>query len=386
MQRWIKKSSNRSSVYGSLWQLPNHLTMPSVAQQLIHWHKHHGRHHLPWQKNRNPYAIWLSEVMLQQTQVNTVIPYYERFMQEFPTIRSLAHAPLDSVLALWSGLGYYSRARNLHQAARILVRDYEGQFPNTREAIQQFPGIGRSTAAAIAVFAFHQREAILDGNVKRILARYFGIRGYPGDTLIQNQLWQKAEELLPGDDCSGDIETYTQALMDLGATVCTRRKPACNLCPLEQACIARVENTTDRLPTPKKSKPLPQKEVVFLILLQQQKLLLQKRPPRGIWGALWCLPEVETGTNAINYCHHQWGIRIHSSHWLPALDHQFTHFKLRIHPQVLHVVSGTLNECNHFIWIDPIDALEQAIPVPVRTLLRQNLLSNNEFRSSELTL
>lgn len=353
--------------------------MQSIAQQLINWHKHHGRHHLPWQNNHDPYAIWLSEIMLQQTQVNTVIPYYQRFMQEFPTICSLAQASLDSVLALWSGLGYYSRARNLHQAARILVRDYQGQFPNTRDTIQQLPGIGRSTAAAIAVFAFQRREAILDGNVKRIFARYFGIPGYPGDNLIQTRLWQKAEESLPTNHVAGDIETYTQALMDLGATVCTRRNPSCNLCPLKQNCSAYAENTIDQLPTPKKRKPLPQKEVVFLILMQQQKLLLQKRPLSGIWGALWCLPEIETGIDSLSFCQRQWGIHIGSARKLPPLDHQFTHFKLRIHPQLLHVVSGTPIKSGQFIWINPIDALEQAIPVPVRTLLRQNLLSDDHI-------
>ena len=280
-------------------------------------------------------------------------------------------------VSLWSGLGYYSRARNLHEAARILVRDYQGQFPDTRETIQQLPGIGRSTAAAIAVFAFRKREAILDGNVKRIFARYFGVLGYPGDSLIQKQLWKKAEELLPDNNCSGEIETYTQALMDLGATVCTRHSPKCSLCPLEQDCSARADNTIDQLPTPKTRKPLPQKEAVFLILMQQQKVLLQKRPPNGIWGSLWCLPEIETGTNAIDYCQQRWGIRISSSSALPVLDHQFTHFKLRIHPHMLRVISGAPAESNQYIWIEPIDALEQAIPVPVRTLLRQNLLPND---------
>lgn len=350
--------------------------MPSVAQQLIHWHEHHGRHHLPWQKSRDPYTIWLSEIMLQQTQVTTVIPYYQRFLQEFPTIRNLAQAPLDSVLALWSGLGYYSRARNLHQAARILVQDYQGQFPDTREAIQQLPGIGRSTAAAIAVFAFRKREAILDGNVKRIFARYFGISGYPGNAVIQNQLWQKAEELLPLNNFAGEIETYTQALMDLGATVCTRRNPLCGLCPLKRDCIARAENTIAQLPTPRTRKPLPQKEVIFLILMQQQKVLLQKRPPSGIWGALWCLPEIETGSDVFSFCQRQWGLAIESSRTLPILDHQFTHFKLRIHPQVLHVITDASAETDQFIWISPIDALDQAIPAPVRTLLTQNVLSD----------
>ncbi len=351
--------------------------MSSIAAQLNHWHKQHGRHHLPWQRSRDPYAIWLSEIMLQQTQVNTVIPYYLRFMQAFPTISSLAQAPLDAVLALWSGLGYYSRARNLHQAARILMQDYQGQFPDTLTALQQLPGIGRSTAAAIAVFAFGKREAILDGNVKRILTRCFGIAGYPGDSKIQASLWNKAEELLPVHYRDGQIETYTQALMDLGATVCTRHTPLCQACPLQQHCVARIENRVDQLPTKKPRKPLPQKETVFLLLVQHQKLLLEKRPASGIWGELWCLPEIETSTDAALYCQHHWGIKVQSPIELPTLDHQFTHFKLRIYPQLLQVVSNTFVPQNKFIWIKPADALEQAIPTPVRKLLKQNFLSDN---------
>lgn len=351
--------------------------MSSIATWLIHWHKQHGRHHLPWQGNRDPYAIWLSEIMLQQTQVNTVIPYYVRFMREFPTISSLAQAPLDAVLALWSGLGYYSRARNLHQAARILMQDYQGKFPDTQALIQQLPGIGRSTAAAIAVFAFGKHAAILDGNVKRIFTRYFGITGYPGESKIQNLLWEKAEESLPVDYRDGRIETYTQALMDLGATVCTRHTPLCEVCPLQQHCVARKENRVAQLPTRKLRKPLPHKETVFLLLVQHQKLLLEKRPASGIWGELWCLPEIATSTDATLYCQHHWGIKVQSPIELPALDHQFTHFKLRIYPQLLPVISNTLKQQNKFIWIKPTDALEQAIPTPVRKLLTQNFLSDN---------
>lgn len=351
--------------------------MSSIATQLIHWHKQHGRHHLPWQRNRDPYAIWLSEIMLQQTQVNTVIPYYLRFIREFPTLHSLAQAPLDAVLALWSGLGYYSRARNLHQAARILMQDYQGQFPDTLTSLQQLPGIGRSTAAAIAVFAFGKREAILDGNVKRIFTRHFGITGYPSDSKIQALLWNKAEELLPPDSCNGEIETYTQALMDLGATVCTRHTPLCQDCPVQQHCVAYKENRADQLPTRKLRKPLPQKETVFLLLVQHQKLLLEKRPASGIWGELWCLPEIETRTDAALYCQHHWGIKVQSPIELPTLDHQFTHFKLRIYPQLLQVISNTLEQQNRFLWIKPADALEHAIPTPVRKLLKQNFLSDN---------
>lgn len=351
--------------------------MSSIATQLIHWHKEHGRHRLPWQGRRDPYAIWLSEIMLQQTQVNTVIPYYVRFMREFPTISSLAQAPLDAVLALWSGLGYYSRARNLHQSAHILMQDYQGQFPGTRAAIQQLPGIGRSTAAAIAVFAYGKREAILDGNVKRVFTRYFGITGYPGEGKIQNLLWKKAEAMLPDNYHEGQIEIYTQALMDLGATVCIRHTPLCGVCPLQYHCIAYKENRVDQLPTTRLRKPLPKKETVFLILMQHQKLLLEKRPASGIWGELWCPPEMKTGIDAIIHCQRYLGIKVRSPIELPTLDHQFTHYRLRIHSQLLQVVSNTLSQQNKFIWIKPSDALEQAIPAPVRKLLKQNFLSDD---------
>ncbi|NBQ67580.1 MAG: A/G-specific adenine glycosylase [Nitrosomonadaceae bacterium] len=351
--------------------------MSFIASRLIHWHNDHGRHHLPWQRNRDPYAIWLSEIMLQQTQVNTVIPYYARFMQTFPTVASLAQAPLDAVLALWSGLGYYSRARNLHRTAQRIMQDHQGQFPISRAAIQQLPGIGRSTAAAIAVFAFGQSEAILDGNVKRILTRYFGISGYPGEAKIQSLLWEKAEASLPVDHSDGAIETYTQALMDLGATVCIRKTPRCEVCPLQSQCVAFQEQRVDQLPSAKTRKALPQKETVFLLLMRQQKLLLQKRASSGIWGALWCPPEIETGTDAVQYCQHQLGIKVHSPLELPVLDHQFTHFKLRIHPRLLHVVSDAAITKPESIWINPADALEQGIPAPVRKLLKQNFVSDH---------
>lgn len=350
--------------------------MSSIAMQLIRWHGAHGRHLLPWQGTRDPYAIWLSEIMLQQTQVITVIPYYKRFLQAFPTLQSLANAPLDTVLALWSGLGYYSRARNLHLAAQKIVWEYQGQFPDTRTAIEQLPGIGRSTAAAIAVFAFGKQEAILDGNAKRVFARYFGIHGFTGEASTLRLLWQAAEAALPADNGSGGIEIYTQALMDLGATVCTRSIPCCNACPLQQQCIAYRQQCVDRLPTPKPRKTLPQKETVMLLLMQQKKILLQKRAAQGIWGALWCPPEIETGIDAVQHCRTHWGITVQSPIALPALDHQFTHFKLRIYPQLLHVVSGPEAVQPESIWIGLADALKQGIPAPVRKLLERHFAAS----------
>lgn len=351
--------------------------MTTFATQIIQWHHKNGRHHLPWQGTRDPYAIWLSEIMLQQTQVNTVIPYYDRFMQSFPSIKHLAQAPLDAVLALWSGLGYYSRARNLHKAACMIMQDYQGKFPQTRILIQQLPGIGRSTAAAIAVFAYGKCEAILDGNVKRVFTRYFGITGYPGESKIQTQLWHKAELHLPNSHQKDHITTYTQALMDLGATICTQRKPICTNCPLQRNCVAFHDNLTKQLPTPKIRKPLPKKEAIFLILLQHQKILLEKRPTTGIWGGLWSLPEMETNKNVITYCQQYLGISVTHPTSLPSMDHQFTHFKLRIHPQFLQVVSQNVANSSQTAWLKPDDVLKYAIPTPVRKLLEQHFLTKN---------
>ena len=345
--------------------------MCKIATRLICWQKLHGRHHLPWQDTRDPYAIWLSEIMLQQTQVSTVIPYYQRFMQRFPNIKSLASGPLDDVLALWSGLGYYARARYLHHAAQLIMRNYDGRFPRELDLIQQLPGIGRSTAAAIAVFAFGQRCAILDGNVKRIFTRYFGIEGYPGNLKIQNRLWNKASAILPENNVNGNIEMYTQALMDLGATVCTRSKPKCAICPLQKDCIALREQCVDKLPTTKSRRPLPEKETVLLLLTKQKKILLKKRPATGIWGGLWCPPEMTTCTNVTTYCAQNYRFSIITVDDIPPLQHSFTHFKLRIYPKLLEVVSPVDSQQNNIMWLTLDEALAAAIPAPVRTLLKQ---------------
>lgn len=352
--------------------------MCKIATRLICWQKNYGRHHLPWQNTRDPYAIWLSEIMLQQTQVSTVTPYYQRFMQRFPTIKSLASGPLDEVLALWSGLGYYARARYLHQSAQLIMRNYGGQFPCQLDLIQQLPGIGRSTAAAIAVFAFGQRCAILDGNVKRVFARYFGIEGYPGDQKTQNRLWDKAVAILPDSKDKGNIEIYTQALMDLGAIVCTRSKPNCVICPLQKDCTALKENRVDKLPTPKPRRPLPEKETVLLLLTKQKKILLKKRPATGIWGGLWCPPEITTCKNIATYCVREYNLRIKSVDDIPPLSHSFTHYKLRIYPKLLEVISPIDSQQNKTMWLTLDEALAAAIPAPVRKLLQQ-IESNSIF-------
>lgn len=350
--------------------------MPTLAAKLIRWQKLHGRSNLPWQNRHDPYAIWVSEIMLQQTQVTTVIPYYLRFLQDFPDIKSLASGSVDEVLALWSGLGYYSRGRNLHRAACLIVRDHGGIFPRDLEAIQQLPGIGRSTAAAIAVFAYGEHCAILDGNVKRVFARCFGIEGYPGEKKNETLLWQKAEGLLPKERKGGEIEAYTQALMDLGATICTRGKPKCRVCPLQQDCIALRDKRVDKLPAPRPNRLLPKKETGLLMLMKDGKVLLEKRPATGIWGGLWCLPEMPVDDDARAYCTQHFGMKVIPLAHMAPLNHAFTHFKLRIHPRPLQVVSyfssiKTQGQ-GETKWIALDDALTAAIPAPVRKLLVQH--------------
>jgi A/G-specific adenine glycosylase len=337
--------------------------MPDFATLLIAWQKTSGRHDLPWQGTRDPYAVWLSEIMLQQTQVGSVIPYYLRFIARFPDIAALAAAPLDEVLAHWSGLGYYARGRNLHRAAQIVVAQHGGAFPRDVDAVTALPGIGRSTAAAILAFAFGQRRAILDGNVKRVLARCFGIAGYPGAKPVENRLWHKAEQLLP----DAGIETYTQALMDLGATLCTR-KPACSACPLSASCIAYNEDRVAELPAPKPRKPLPQKETAMLILLRQGEVYLEKRPPTGIWGGMWSFPEEgvadETGLARL-------GVKGKAGMPLPEMQHTFTHFRLRIVPRVFEVTAPPPRAHEPGgLWLTPADALGAAVPKPVREILK----------------
>ena len=309
--------------------------------------------------------------MLQQTQVGAVIGYFERFMQRFPDVRALARADDIEVLRLWSGLGYYARARNLHKAARTIVEVHGGRFPGTSEAIATLPGIGRSTAAAIAAFAFGERCAILDGNVKRVLARCFGIEGFPGKAKVESQLWSLAEDLLPRGDGVGGIEVYTQGLMDLGATVCTRTKPACEKCPVAEACVARETGRTAELPYPRPRKEYPTRQARWLVLRYRNEVLLERRPPAGIWGGLWAFPEFE-GTNLARDCLARFGCVLSGHRELPPFAHGFTHFRLEISPLVCEV--GKLRPraaAAGCIWLDPQEAMAAAVPTPVRNLLRE---------------
>jgi len=299
--------------------------------------------------------------MLQQTQVSAVIPYYERFLRRFPTIEALASVSEDEVLQLWSGLGYYARGRNLHAAAKTVSQ--LGSFPRTAEQIEALPGIGKSTAAAIAAFAFGERAAILDGNVKRVLARFFGIAGWPGEKAVETTLWERANRLLP----KNDIETYTQALMDLGATVCVRT-PKCEICPVSRDCVARREGKTSDIPAPRPRKALPQKAVTWLLLHDRGQLLLEKRPAPGIWGGLWSFPEAPA-KDIDGHCRRSLGCEVRSTKTLETLEHGFTHFRLRIHPLLCQVARTPNAQSPGSLWLDIDEVSEAAVPAPVRTLV-----------------
>ena len=302
--------------------------------------------------------------MLQQTQVATVIPYFERFVARFPRLPLLAAAHEDEVLALWSGLGYYSRARNLHAAARSIVANHDGQFPATPEAIAQLPGVGRSTAAAIAALAFGQRCAILDGNVKRVLARHGGITGWPGEKTVEALLWQLAEARLP----TSSIEAYTQGMMDLGALICTRSQPACTACPVNADCVAHAQRRTAELPTPRPKRVMPEKRVQMLLLIEQGALLLEKRPSRGIWGGMWSLPELDFDADPAAHCLKHFGIRTVDQQPLVQLAHSFTHFKLEIQATRVHPATRPPAQPGQ-LWVPMDSALDAALPAPVRKLV-----------------
>jgi A/G-specific adenine glycosylase len=339
----------------------------SFAARIVAWQRAHGRHDLPWQNTRDPYRIWLSEIMLQQTQVTTVIPYYARFVAEFPDVRALAVAPLARVLEHWSGLGYYRRAHHLHAAARRVVDDFGGAFPRAADVIATLPGIGRSTAAAIATFAGGAPAAILDGNVKRVLARHRGIDGFPGAARVEATLWRAAERLLPKRAASD----YTQGLMDLGATVCTRTRPRCGDCPVAADCVARSSARIDELPSPRPRRALPQRAVRVLLLERAGEILLERRPDIGIWAGLWSLPETEPDADVVLHCGSHFGALVDVGETLPAIDHGFTHYRLTILPQRVRVRAWPRRaESPRYAWLTREDAVHAALPAPIRKLLR----------------
>ncbi len=332
------------------------------TERLIAWQKVAGRHHLPWQKTRDPYRIWLSEIMLQQTQVATVIPYYQRFLDSFPDVMALAEAPIEAVIEHWAGLGYYARARNLHRCAQQIAAVHAGNFPNSTEQLIELAGIGRSTAAAISAFAFGERAAILDGNVKRVLCRQFGVEGFPGATAVDRSLWTLAESLLP----ASEIEAYTQGLMDLGATLCTRSRPRCADCPVSADCVARLDGRQSELPTSRPRPAVPERSATFVLILHDGRLLLERRPPSGIWGGLLVPPEGEVNQVLANL-----GLNTVSQRSLPPLNHAFTHFRLTLQPVLCVLETSSAVAESGMLWVDLDKAAEAGVPTPIRKLIRQ---------------
>ncbi|QHS37624.1 A/G-specific adenine glycosylase [Alcaligenes faecalis] len=338
-----------------------------LAEKVVAWQKTSGRHHLPWQNTQDPYRVWLSEIMLQQTQVATVLGYYERFLERFPTVKALATAEQDEVMPYWAGLGYYARARNLHRCAREVMEKWDGRFPDNAMDLATLPGIGRSTACAIAAFCFGERSPIMDGNVKRVFTRYFGIYGPTQKKAVENTLWAKADEVVELAPASLDMAAYTQGLMDLGSQCCTRSKPTCSLCPLQSDCYAHTHQAQSELPSPKERIRQDERYAHVLILELNGQVLLEQRPDKGIWGGLLTLPQFD---DAIS-------LQTAALHWsdeeaiaLASFQHVFSHFKLHITPWLLQVDESLLAEpVAGQQWQDH-DALEQtALPAPIRKLL-----------------
>ena len=339
------------------------MTRLAFATRIVRWQRQHGRHGLPWQGTQDPYRVWLSEVMLQQTQVGTVLNYYARFLQRFPSVVRLARAPLDEVYALWSGLGYYSRARNLHLCAQTVVAEHGGEFPRSSQALAQLPGIGRSTAAAIAAFCFGERVAILDGNVKRVLSRSLGFDADLSRAAAQEQLWALAQALLPKQG----VADYTQGLMDLGATVCSLRRPACERCPVAADCVARLGGAPESYPVKTRRTRRTQRENALLCLWHRQHVWLVQRPPKGVWAGLWTLPEFSS-TSALEAAASGWPGQ---GDWLPTIHHALTHFDWDLHP--LHWIwparAGAPTALPPGRWFSAEEALGLGLPAPIRRLI-----------------
>ena len=335
------------------------------AARLIRWHKRHGRHDMPWQNTTDPYRVWLSEIMLQQTQVATVIPYYLRFLARFPQLANLAAAPVGEVMALWSGLGYYARARNLHACAQAVMTQHGGKFPRDPDVIAQLPGIGRSTANSIATFCFGAHAPILDGNVKRVLCRAFGIEGFPGSGAVEKRLWALAAELMPKRH--GAI--YNQAQMDLGAAVCARGKPRCEACPLADLCVARAEGRTAELPEAKPRRAIPLRHATLLVLQDGDRVLLETRPPAGIWGGLLSLPELPAETDAALWAERNFNCTVLAVSPAPTLVHAFSHFRLHIAPLLLQVrpLAAAMEPGRQ--WLQLTSIASAALPTPIRSIL-----------------
>jgi len=354
-----------------------HYADPSFSDALITWQQQHGRHALPWQNTRDAYLIWLSEIMLQQTQVSAVLGYYARFLERFPTLRDLAAAPVEDVMAQWSGLGYYTRARNLHKCAQRVVNEYDGVFPSDPALLADLPGIGRSTAAAISAFSSGTRAAIMDGNVKRVFARVFGIDTFPGERKTEEMMWLRAVALLPEQG----IESYTQGLMDLGATVCTRSSPACERCPMQTRCVAYATGRTRELPVRKPKKISPEKHAVMLAIIDGGQVLLEQRPPTGIWGGLLSLPELDghllaedddvpaADDTLLLQAVRKFG-EMESAERLTTVTHVFTHYKLHIAPYRITLARRLdMVAEGGYVWLDAAKLADAALPAPIKKLL-----------------
>ena len=348
------KMSNKQSVF---------------ADKVLHWFDDHGRKDLPWQQDINPYRVWVSEIMLQQTQVKTVIPYFQRFMDSFPTVLALANADQDEVLKHWSGLGYYARARNMHAAAKQVRDEFAGEFPDDIVSMQTLPGIGRSTAAAILSISNNQPEPILDGNVKRVLSRVFAVAGWAGKSAVLKQLWSLAEQTTP----VARNADYTQAIMDLGATLCTRSKPDCSSCPLQTDCIAFADNRQGDFPGKKPKKALPEKYAVMLIVRNHESsVLMQKRPPLGIWGGLWCFPQFENVDEAEQWLSEKTREAVEDAQKMSVLSHTFSHFRLHIQPLIIEAktpIKLGVMEKDESLWYNLNTEFHGGLAAPVQTLL-----------------
>jgi len=342
--------------------------MSNFAERLLDWFDVHGRTDLPWQQSVTPYRVWVSEIMLQQTQVQTVIPYFERFVASFPDVDSLANAPQDEVLGHWSGLGYYARARNLHKTAQRIRDEHGGVFPLDIDAVIELPGIGRSTAGAVLSLSTGQRHAILDGNVKRVLARHGAVEGWPGKTAVAAKLWTIAEQLTP----EGRVGDYTQAIMDLGATLCTRSKPSCSTCPVSDDCVALSTDSIVSYPGRKPKRVKPLRTTTMVLASVDDQLYLERRPEAGIWGGLWSLPEL--GERSVSdWCGQVLGISaVESTSW-DVLRHSFSHYDLDIHPIVVRIEAfeGRVSDTQATVWYKLDDAPPGGIAAPVQKLINQ---------------
>ena len=340
--------------------------MEEFSTRLIHWHEINGRKDLPWQKRKTPYRVWVSEIMLQQTQVSTAIPYFEKFVKEIPDVKGLSEASLDLVLSLWSGLGYYARARNLHKSAKIINLEHGGKIPSTRDELMALPGVGRSTAGAILALGFNKKAPILDGNVKRVLARHFKIEGKLETSSKRKELWQISEDLLPDNK----IEVYTQAIMDLGATLCIKSSPACNLCPLNQDCLAFKQDLVTVLPSKTKPKSKPTKKVVWLLPQGPSgEVLLEKRKPKGVWGGLWAFIEAEKKNELELELSRRFKTDCLNIKKLSKVKHSFSHYNLEAIPYLAKLESN--KKYKNSVWVDYKNVESLGLPAPIKKTINQ---------------